>query len=802
MRPLLRCLSFVLPVVVVALAPGRSAHAADWTYREPLNRVPVSPTGFMPARDGIWTYDLQTARFTDATGATQAVVRNLALGGGVIGDIFSAGYVTRDGGAILSTGCTLQRIEPDRRASWRYSRFCTARDANADGIVWINADQNLLQLGPDGVTRTVIAFEPPVRIDAVAALADGGVLALSRHLLPSQVAVSRFDAQGVRRWEWSGAEALGQAIVPMFDDGAFVFGMSGGVLSMSRLDAQGHLVGTQTNTVEGSTLLGVRRTPRGAFVVVSGASAGGVDRPQNLHYVKENGDLVWSRAVCPQLPLTALAYGMPDLAIDDDDTVVNFCPPGATSARGGRLLYRHLDGSETTTSIPLAHGVQLRRERNRVVLLLARPSAANTDGAKLFIIPRSGTLLTTEIEGVSETAPRELLAAVRDSDGSRYLLSQAALPSRGESDQILSKLGPDGVVAWRTPIPSFAVREATVRIGQGRVCIAEHADITAVNRYPTGRSTCLLAANGRVISRSETALGQFGEVRSRPVAGGKMVHVTMFANHYTVRVDRADGTPEGVSQFNGPITDAAIDGQGRTTVIGGGMLRQYDIARSEVYAVPLQVDGMTLSIVGTEDAGGAYVHGAVPGQPGSTTRLWALAPDGSTRWLIPVEGPITRATALVTTDDVYLLQYTANAGSLSEGTILKRIRRSDGALRWRYDSSNPSQGGMSDALPEALALNASGSAIVLANTWGDHLRMEHIDSGTGVRMAERIADCERFCTRPAAVALDAAGVVTMATTLAAADGDQGAALLTAPGFDGARKPPLTVKVTAASPAGR
>jgi hypothetical protein len=778
--------SLLLIVSAVAAAQATVVRAADWPYREPLNHAPVSPTGFVPAPGGgLWTYDLQSVRFTDAAGRTHTVMRSLATEGGISGDVFTDGYVTRDGGVVLSAGCTLQRIEPDLRATWRHNRSCRAEGVNADGIVWIDADENLLQFGPDGVNRHTVAFDRAERIEAIAALADGGALVLSRRLLEQQVTVSRFDAQAQRRWRWTGAEALNHALLPSADGGAVVFGMAGANLVVARLDARGNLIDTRAETVHDGLLLGARQAPSGAFIVVSGAQAGGVDRPQNLYYVTPAGRVVWGRAVCPQVPLAAQRHGMPELAIDDDDTVSNACPPVATAARGSRLLRRDRDGREEVVSLPFAHSVQLRRERDRQLLLLARPTSASPLGAQLFRIDRDGNSSLTVIDGLTDTAPRDLLAAANGSDGSRYVLSQDSPLYDVRTDQVLTKLYPGGAVAWRTPIASFAVREASLSAGHGRVCVAELADITATNRYPVGRATCLLDSDGSVISQSETALGQFGRVRSRPVQGGKMVHVTTFSDHYTLRVDQPDGTPEGTSYFGEAAGDVAIDGQGRATVIGAGKVRQYDIARRQVYAVPLQLDIWRLSLIGTADDGSAYLHGTLPGQPG-VTRLWALAPDGSTRWLVPIENGAVRANALVVADDIHLMQTLVYPFSQSEGTVLRRIRRTDGAELWRSDSINPGQGAQRDSPPGGLALTAGGDALVLAHTWGDRLRLEHIDRFTGVRTREYFADCGRYCTRPTALALDAAGNASLATTLAAADGDQGAAVLSIPGFGDTR----------------
>jgi hypothetical protein len=130
-------------------------------------------------------------------------------------------------------------------------------------------------------------------------------------------------------------------------------------------------------------------------------------------------------------------------------------------------------------------------------------------------------------------------------------------------------------------------------------------------------------------------------------------------------------------------------------------------------------------------------------------------------------------------DAIYALQWTPVQVSTDPAGAISRVsklRASDGALVWTYESANPASTTLSPA-GGRIALSTDGRALLLVHGWADRLRLQRIATGSGRREQEIWIACTKTCAQPAALALDAQGRARLVFDALDADRGQSAAVV-------------------------
>jgi hypothetical protein len=282
-------------------------------------------------------------------------------------------------------------------------------------------------------------------------------------------------------------------------------------------------------------------------------------------------------------------------------------------------------------------------------------------------------------------------------------------------------------------------------------------------------------------------------LRVQPLEGGRSLVFAAAAGQNTLTVRDSSGAVAGSSSHAGPA-DAVIDAHGRVTQILGsggsyGRLVQYDLQGRRIYSVPTKVGPPTLSAPAVGDDGSVFLLGQTEGQHSMQRNLWAVAPDGATRWITPLEDyRFAFGRLMVRGDAVFALEDAAysGAGSLTQG-IVSKLAIADGRLLWRYESFNSQYRYPSNQAAGRLVTTAAGDAL-LVHSWGNRLRFQRLDGASGALLQDQFVACDKFCTPPSALSVAADGTARLAATVTSPDG-QTALLQAFPGMD--RDPPRT-----------
>jgi hypothetical protein len=619
------------------------AQAAQWRYLEPQGSTPLKLSRVIPGGGGdYWLLDGNALRHIDAGGTLRTLQRSVEPAG--FGDslpgyrshvaaAYAMGYATSNGSAMFDdlAACRLLRIETGLRPTWQLLPYnCKGLDANADGVFWVRTLDQIDQYGPDGVMRRTSQFifpEARHRPTVVKAQADGGALTLSVNAVLTITRVTRFDAQGQRRWSWVSPEPR-QSLTAIDDGGAYAAGLSGNTLAVTRLNADGGVVWSRQVPVTAEVILSMAAADN-ALYVATGDSPYGPYRPNVLLRLGGDGAVNWQQAFCPDASPTNPPAGAPELAVGADGSITHFCLDGT----GPRLLRRDAAGMTTASvAMPFSSVQQLQQAGDGRLLVLGRAQG----GSQLVSIDAAGEVHSTVVENLADRASLRLWAATLDASDSTYLQTQADALLAPRGNHSISKVLVDGSRAWRTEIPSFGLLSARLAAGHGLICGGESARIAAIpGSVPIHRAWCLDSSDGRSLFQAETPITAT-MLRVRPLEGGRSVAFTAMATGYTITVRDRQGLVTGSSAHPGSTIGAAIDDRGRTTVVRADKVIQYDSDGTIRFSIANQLAARSLSDPMVTDDGSVFLTGEAPGQNWRDSSLWAIAPDGNTRWTTPL----------------------------------------------------------------------------------------------------------------------------------------------------------------------
>ncbi|TDR46623.1 hypothetical protein DFR29_103157 [Tahibacter aquaticus] len=775
--------------LLLALAVPFAAQAADTVYLESQETKPFDPVRFVSGSNGVvWTFDGNTLRRTDAAG-NSAVLQRSALLAGVDDAAYTDGVATADGGLIaFNANCQVLRITADLRATWRSQlplQSCKGVRVSATGVSWIGGTlsgdgDNLFQLGPDGTQwarRRAGANEGALlsmsSLADFAALPDGGDLELTHSLQNTDASLSRRGADAGIAWTWnlSGGRNRAQKLVAAADGGGDVIGLSENTLSVSRIGAQGQQVFSRQSPHAASVILNAQRAANGVLYIVTSAAATG--EPLNLVRIGSDGAVTSQAALCPGAAVgNAPQPAVADLVVGSDGSVVNVCP-GTTQAR---LIRR--DGGTTESTLPLAQALQLQTGSGGEMLVLGRGNTSAPYQSQLLGINASGQIRQVSLGTAAEREALRLWAGQIDSDGSSYLLTQNDAGAGVPRTQYLSKVGANGMQAWRKVLPSFDVRNARMQLGNGLVCITQNTGSTPLpGSAQKQRAFCARGSDGTPYgTQVDTLPGFDAQIYSRPIENGQVLLVRVAPTEYAIEIYNATGLVRSIVG-SGLVRNVGIDNKGRATLAVGSNVVQYDVNGRLIYQISQGVLGSYTSDFVASDDGSVYVAGIALGQTqGGERSVWAISPTGATRWhtSLQLSGPSTQL--VVTANALYALQFGGGNGANVTSRVVQ-LGLNSGTRRWQFDSINPAlsatplEGGQ-------IAVSADERDVLVLHSWKNRLRLQRVNTTSGQSTAERFIACNSVCSQPTDLQIDAAGTARASVNVVNDSAGQTAAVYT------------------------
>ncbi|TDR46624.1 hypothetical protein DFR29_103158 [Tahibacter aquaticus] len=758
-----------LPLLLCALA----ADAADWRTLQPQLSRPVTPDSFRIGADGsIWSFSTDGVRRSDAGGTTVTVHRS-AFGDLVYNDLASDAVLLADGGALLdvsgvrggSAYCTVQRIDALGRPTWRAEiplqyETCKGLHANAAGQAWLPGGEKLYRLSPTGAVAAEVAqvgslgyAERPLAVTS-----DGAAIAATQLRGVDGTRLTRFNAAAGEDWRWTGEVGRPLDLVTLSSDG--------GVFALERNFARDYLL----RRWNGSGQLSWARSLPGSDDKVRAliaADAGGLYQLSSVGYattltlqrIAADGSLRWQKTLaCPLM--NPIGRQVVRLA---DDGLALLCQDG-----DGTQLQRLDRNGTAAASLPLPQYQprQLAQQRDGRLLLLLRERLADLSGTatRWLVVSSDNQAVPSTLDGRRDAAASWLAGQAALADGSVYLLGEPFDGSTAVPTVLLSRIGGDGRTAWTRQLDGKARSlGAALAAAPDRVCIARASPAAP---QEVDDLSCFNAAEGALRWSQfpgSTFPPRFMTHLQLDSGGGVVLVRSNAASHEVQHWSGSGSLRYGVSGSR-KATRAIVAGSGPVSVITTTELIRYNPDGSVGFRIgqndaPLQFadDGSVQGVASAAD-GSLWLAGRSKASSGQRLGVWALAPDGSTRWAREVDG-IAAIQLLHAGDALYLLQSGLAQLGGDPGTVLSRLSRLsavDGSTAWTYESLDPWIYA-SNARYGRLALLADASKILLVHSWNHRLRLQRLDTASGAREHEAFVACGGYCAQAGAVALDAAG---------------------------------------------
>lgn len=779
---------------VLLLAPLVSLPAlADWRYvarDDSTTTLQIQHVQFAPDHS-LWSFSSDGVRRTDIQGNTQLVRRSDNLGR-VPTERITGGVLLDDGGAILSTetlpgftGCGVQRIDAQLRSTWRIAGdpqdyACSPVFANAAGMAWLERGDSLRALERDGSLGASAQAGSSGERNSFGrsgiVLADGGIIVNSypvdRFNTITGARLNRFARDGSQVWSWLHASpASVEHLLPLGSDviGALNDYGDGSATAVKRWNTGGEVVWSLPTPANTPKVVGlVAAAGNDTYVLAGPARAMGNTSISKVQRVSADGQIRWQRDV------SCIRYfERIGATLDASDGVALICDAGET--RRAQLLRLDRDGAVTTPQpLPLLDAAQILRQPDGRLLVLGNDTDGDFRTRSLVVDGNSST--PAPIDALRTHPSLRLGASHIAADGTSYVAVEVAYASGETPRAILRKLDAQGNLLWSHTLQNtYSVDPiAGLAHNAGRIC--------ALAAKPAAESishsaVCLDANNGNLLWQTAMAdaASPIGHAL-RVLNDGSVVAVVSAGARHEVRRFTAAGGVLPATRNNEMAFQAVIDANGRATVVTSLEVIQYALDGSVNYrlggaALALEFGGAIGTIAPQAafagDDGSVWLTGPARDPAHLQRTVWAIAPDGSTRWLSSVSN--RRRTAMtVSADALYIAHWDlsdANYGSVAvEPNYLTKLDKASGAVQWNYTSIDPIQ--HTDVPSEAfangspaIALSADYSQLLLLHSWTDRLRLQRIDPANGQRQHERFVACTPSCAAPRQLAADNGGTL-------------------------------------------
>lgn len=753
------------------------AAAADWRYVETPQTGIVQPQFYRIGPDqALWNVSADGVR-RSAAGATRLVHRT-ANGSQLPADSVRDLLPLADGGAVLDFSairggvayCNAARVTADGRQLWRIdlalsNELCSSYVANAAGQGWLATTSNLRPVDAAGRIGAPAMPTVPDQFGTtdrpLAALADGGVVAASR-LRNSHISrLTRLDAAGRELWAWSRPDDYRLGRVTAVGDGIAAATPSSGrdPAEVLRWNAGGQLLWTYQLPIDISNWPVVIDSSVAELIAASGGDvyviiSAGRYKADSVVRLSPDGRVRWQTRTDCAVTMEAA----PVFIGTADDGIALLCEDGNQASR---LLRLTRDGALSSLSLPLSRPRQLLQQGDGRLLVLGDEPIYLDPVRRRSLLVDGTRIATATWDDYRDATPSRLIGTTVLADGSAFVATAPETVSSSGRGFSLSRIGPDGRLLWRQQLDYFAVRGNNgLAAGGELVCVALSS--TASETGGADDLACLDAADGhlrwRGIFSSEPyglvaiAIGDDGSVRTLR---------SRYNKHELQRFDR-NGAIQSIVTAPGQVTSVTFDAHGAATVTTGSGLRQYAPDGSLRMQVPSTATPVNLGplfapigpVVASDD-GSVWL--IAPPSPGSSSarRLWAVAPDGSTRWTrdLDADGRDIGHLQLHGTTLLALGNAPDAVGGLGQPVQL-RVERIDG-IDGRTLSTSPARKKPLTTNGIALAAAPNGDALI-AIAEIDRLHLERVGAD-GRAGHEATVACSDLCGAPAALRLDADG---------------------------------------------
>jgi hypothetical protein len=774
-RRLVRCAAALL------LAPF-AAIAADWRYVETTPDERLVPRYYRIGADyALWSVSNDGVR-RSAAGTTRLLYRSASSNRLPEDDVRDL-VPLADGGALLDHSgihtnvggyCAATRMAADGRVLWNLKlpfrdEICRGIYANTAGQSWLFSGEKLYPVDADGrVGSQVAVIGQSYATRPVAVLDDGSVVAATRLRGVSTSRLARFDAQGGERWHWVREDQKPLSLVtPVSGDIVAVAIDEIGTApnELMRWNDSGQVRSTHLLPALTGIVDVVAASDGDVYVIPSS----GAYRAKTIRRIGADGSQRWEATLdC------TMSYSFdPAMTRTADDGFAVACQDAFNVSR---LLRLNRSGGLSSLPVPLHAVSQLVQQGDGRLLVLGQYWSTETPPESRTLIVDGMQIGTAAVDGLRDAAPSYLVGQQILADGTSFIATAPEAVQSGTTTLTLTRLAPDGRVVWtrRTNDPAYR-GGAALAVGGGLVCVA--LDYTVTFTGSGGGMdglVCIDAASGATRwhgSYSNDRYYGFGALSVDE--DGKVRTVRSYlSNHELQRFDR-NGNIESIVRSAGTPFRAVFDTRGAATVATSTGLRQYapdGTLRLQVSATqsPIWFQSQDRPYLLSADDGSIWV--IAPPSPGSSTqrRLWAVAPDGSTRWQRDLASDVFARLML---HDGALYGFGSRRDSSGSDrtfeVVLERMNPATGSTAWIHRSRHAPFAAF-DGVP---ALSPDGREALLAYSEFDRLHFERVRTADGSLAHHAFVACGRLCGAPVATNLDSTGTARVA--LLAHDRDKG-----------------------------
>ena len=728
---------------------------ADWRALAPQpDQELLSPYNYLVGAGGsLWSFSNDGVRLTRADGSTRVVTR----------ENYVRGQRLADGGALLYTNCSLQRVDAQGRLGWSTpfasspQTSCYGFAALASGAAWLNRGVQLNAFDAHGLQTATVTPRNSTSFTSIAMLPGSGDVMAALNPQPmvgtGPALLTRYNPRGVAIWSWSSAGPAKLDHVTLSKDGTILAALHNyaepGLSRLQRWSVDGRLSWSQLLPAQDADVHAILPAAGGESYVFTGQPRDSLPAAtRSLLRVARDGSIRWRQSIS----CAAFSYDRVQPAADDGLDVL-------CGGANPQLVHWTANGSSTPLDLRLDPTPRsLHRLDDGSLLALGSDGYRNRS-----LVIRNGQISAHALDDAQQNTPVVLFAQHIAADGSSYIATRPDPTERGE--YALSKFSASGALLWTRSRPNSprSTAHSVLTAGFGKVCIAE-------GRKETWREAQELACfNDADGSPAWTAaLTPEGDALSvRILADGRVVAVTSKFAHYLygsmlLRYS-ADGQPLAIISDE-TARQASTDSAGRTTIVTKNSIVQYAFDGTINYRVdhPISTPQYFPQMVTAADGSAWLIEDWNRQGP----RLRALRPDGSTRWLADpgIAVPSDQHTLVAAGDGVYLmLQARYPADALNESHLIK-FSAADGTEQWRQISRNPRRSSNGDG---RFALSPDGNHVLRIHAWWhDRLRLERLRSSDGQPEQERFVACATRCLDPIELlAVDANGTARAALHL-------------------------------------
>jgi hypothetical protein len=696
-----------------------------------------------------------------------------------------------DGGALFrdtesGIGCrALRKLGSDGRQRWT-APLCGHPHVTPQGDIWVVAPRRIVRLGSDGsiqaelpqaavdaLTAGLLSNPPPLKMTHDGKALVAANLAAAGAAYTATLVRVNLDS-GEVAWRWRGAETWNAPLLlqPGEDGSAYLLGGdSERKLQLARISPQGTQAYLRRELTSSVYLISppdgllAHRDGRASLYTYDFASADSVDSVVQLDAA---GNTAWRRE------LRDLRSSRPSpsrLTEAADGSVLAIGPaPG-----NGQRFYRLDRTGQITADRALPSGTL---SSGNGPLYLAGLRGQD----RLSRISDDGALSPTAYADATLSSETRIAASAAGAGNAQFLLttSLTRIGLRFRQQWLLSRVEADGRVSWTQRGDQVLHNPALLSTNAERICsVSNRSDIAPDGSTSGSRPVvaCSDAVSGRQLW-SRDVLADFANSFSRSLQllpGNRLLLIRGdTTRHVSVLLDADGNTIEEASRPGG-TSQAASSAGGFTAValytqeIGPpDRFVVYGPDARPVLEIPPSALQLRTAAIAVADDGALALQGSTAGTSLGPQFVIHSDRSGARIWrheLPPLAAAAgTPAKLLLDTDTLYVIQRRNEPAEQPtvmtySPTRISAYARADGALRWRYESTNQ------NSRRHAVTLSTDGQRLLSVHGQAGRLRVELIDKASGTRLAEQFVACEAIDCEPHRVSAGSDGVTRISADI-------------------------------------